>query len=252
MFDKYRFSAVLVLLFVLVSCGDNNNVESVSTDVPNNSLFADIIIEQVNNNTGMVTALLAVGGSNGTGVDLISGEQFEVNVNNDVVVLTRDSNSTLTLYIGEVALPDIDQLIIVDLIRSISADITDSDVIISSSFELSINAPLQASSTSTITWQQASNATMTFVTAVTCNDSANMSVTDSFTQSFTDVGLYEINLNNQIINDLDNVDRTQNCTANISASRETVGDLSTDFGSGGSIVARRVQQVENISVNPTL
>ena len=245
-FRKQKIIA-MILSIGLYSCGGDET--NISTDLPNDSLFADISINQINNETATVSVLLAAGGEGGSGVTLVSDEQLEVTVNGTTNILTLAAGATQTNYVADIVLPATDQFVSVDLIRRNSANITGSEVTISPAFELQFTQPLIASSTSTITWQAEPSATMQFIVEVTCISTTNDMLVGTDIQSFTDAGQFEIDLNASIIDSLVNVDRQRNCSAVINATRESTGQLSSEFGSGGSIVARRIQVLENIVVN---
>jgi len=244
------YIALLAVIVIMYGCESTD-----SESIKNSGLYANITITETGSDSAQVLVDLNVGGNNGTNVNLSSDERFDVTANGEVKTLQKNDKLDDILeiiYEANIAVQADETLFKVDFFRADEPNVLNSNVVLPTGFLITkpvSNDSFSTMGTSTIEWSPVNNnGSMEIIITTVCKLTSGGETTNDMVFNTVDDGAFEVNFGSQIIDKIASVDRNQNCTVSILATRKATGNLATGYGEGGSIVANRQRSISNVTL----
>ncbi len=240
---------LIAMLLAVGGCGSTEDTDS--TNVTNQGLYAKFVATEEDTGNTRLVAEINVGGKNGTNVELVDGEYIDVSVNGITRELERDVDFLDIDYQLYIDVGTDEAEFVFNLYRNDQSDILNSRLTLAAGFDITLperNDTLFSSVPTVITWTPDDpDHSIKVLTTLTCVSLGGGQVIDSEETTISDDGYFEILFDNRLEN-MQGVNRDENCEVDFRFTRQRSGSLSDGFGEGGSMKSYRIRTLKNLTL----
>lgn len=241
-----KYSSVLMLTLGIQACSTE---QTDSVNIDSEGIWAGIEIVSADGQGSSINVELNVGGSNGTNLNLSSGDSLVVVTSAGSVTLNRDTDFLDIDYEGELSVGGSDELIQVNFVRQGAEDVTGSNVNLPDSFVVDFpqnNMTFTDLTDFEIVWTEGTSGNIIELTQrATCKNALDEDVVLSESTNVSDDGSFT----SDFLSKLTGIINDKGCDLRIIFERAQNGDLADGFGEGGYIRAKQRRDVTDMRVD---
>lgn len=235
--SQLRFSVSLIALSFAFGCSEDVGSEDIRTG----GLYAKYEAVSYGNGSTEVEAQIRVGGDSGTWVQLNNGEQIEVSIPDETIVLAHDEQGERHYYRGELSTDESVEINVALLRTDADIDAPNSKATLpvpfSAEFEdIDSGDTVKRGSSVKVAWDNTSSGEMNWDIAGDCiwSDSGTTSDDGSLTISADSIKVQDL-------------DQGESCEVTVTLERANEGTVDSEFGEGGEFLAYQRRSVEFVS-----
>ncbi|MEM7083843.1 MAG: hypothetical protein AAF465_14030 [Pseudomonadota bacterium] len=241
----------LLLAFVLI-CGACSTETTESENIASPGIFARINVDALSTGSSKVTVELNVGGSNGTNISLTANERLEASNGIETKVMNRDTDLFDVDYEVRFDSSESSMPYRVTLFRANGEIIDGSSVFLPPNFSItlpSVSDTYSVSDNLLVAWSPPDpGRSITLGITTRCTNNGGSTTVSSQFFDLSDDGFESFPLSQLSAASSTEVDRTRDCDLSLFLERTRSGNVDPDFGSGGTMNARQVREVEDMTL----